>query len=954
MSVELRFLGWDSPVTAKVSDFLLAGDPAPPQDPARDLVVVPTTQAGRRLRQALAVRGASMKTAVPQVRVVTPSFFLLHQDEDSPAAAVEVAAAWADVLLKADLGLYGSLFPARVSSQDLLWALRTGEMIEGLRRTLADGGCRMADVCRDFGALLEEEERWRDLGQLETAYLDRLGRLGLQDPCLQMLQRAETPPPPNGAERIVLAAVPDPTPLMVRHLERLAARARIIVLVHAPEALAGCFDQWGRPLPDAWRARHIDIPDPDANVLLCGSPRSQSRMVLELLAREADRFGPADVALGVPDEEVIPFLTADLGAAGLVSFNPAGKTAAGHPMAQLLRAFRDVYADRDYRSAGALMRNSEFLDHLLEKHRIVPGRVLEEMDRCQNEHLPQSLDDLVRASRLPASSGTGPFEFPALEKAVAILTHHVRSYETGGADASLRSFLQAVYETRTLRSTRPQDSDFLAVAEAVDAALHRLCGGPLATLEMDRAATLEMVLWALAREKYYPEPEDALIDLEGWLELPWNDAPFLIVTGMNEGMVPDSRPVDVFLPDSLRRRLKLRHEEDRLARDAYLATSLVESRREGGRVCFVAGKTGATGDVLRPSRLLFQCGDADLPRRAGQLFATPAEEQAGHPSTIPFRLEAVPPPDLPAGGLVLERIWVTAFRDYLYCPFRYYLKHVLGMKAMDDQKTELDAMDFGSMVHEALHRMALDEVMRRTKDVDRLREFLCAEASSWVFQKFGPSPPLQVQMQLQSAGQRLGQAARVQAGLLREGWEIVRTEMPIRGEVEGVQVRGKIDRIDRHRGTGEIRLLDYKTSEKSETPEAAHLGPVPGDRECPGYALVDVGRKQRRWTDLQVPLYAILLSSDPELRGPFDMGYFSLPGALNDTGVVLWKDVTPALLASAQACARGVITDIKNRRFWPPAHRVDHDEFQGLFPADAALCVNAESLQAYLGGEGPA
>ena len=952
MSVELRFLGWDAPVTAKVSDFLLAGDPAAPQDPARDLIVVPTTQAGRRLRQALAVRGTALKTAVPQVRVVTPSFFLLPQDEDGPAAAVEVAAAWADVLLKADLGLYGGLFPARVSSQDLPWALRTGEMIESLRRTLADGGYRMADVCQELGPLLEEKERWRDLGQLETAYLDRLGRLGLQDPCSRMLQRTESPP--NGAERIVLAAVPDPTPLMVRHLECLAARVPIMVLVHAPEALAGCFDQWGRPLPEAWRVRGIDIPDPDANVILCGSPRSQGRKVLELLAQEADRFGPADVALGVPDEEVIPFLTADLGAAGLVSFNPAGKTAAKHPIVQLLQAFRDVYADRDYRSAGALMRNSEFLDHLLEKHRIVPGRVLEEMDRCQNEHLPQSLDDLVRASRLPASSGTGRFEFPALEKAVATVTHHVGSYETGGADASLRSFLHAVYETRTLHSTRPEDSDFLTVAEAVDAALRRLCGGRLAALELDKAATLEMVLWALAREKYYPEPEDALIDLEGWLELPWNDAPFLIVTGMNEGTVPDSRPVDVFLPDSLRRQLDLRHDDDRLARDAYLATSLLESRREGGRVCFVAGKTGATGDVLRPSRLLFQCGDADLPRRAGQLFATPTEEQAGHPSTMPFRLEAVPPPDVPAGGLMLKRIWVTAFRDYLYCPFRYYLKHVLGMKAMDDQKTELDAMDFGSMVHEALHRMALDEVMRRTEDVDRLREFLCAEASSWVFERFGPSPPLQVQMQLQSAGQRLGQAARVQAGLLREGWEIVRTEMPIQGEVEGVQVRGKIDRIDRHRGTRKIRLLDYKTSEKSETPEAAHLGPVPGDRECPAYALVDVGRKQRRWTDLQVPLYAILLSSDAELRGPFEMGYFSLPGALNDTDVVLWKDVTPVLLASAQACARGVITDIKNRRFWPPAHRVDRDEFQGLFPADAALCVNADSFQAYLGGEGPA
>ena len=496
----------------------------------------------------------------------------------------------------------------------------------------------------------------------------------------------------------------------------------------------------------------------------------------------------------------------------------------------------------------------------------------------------------------------------------------------------------------------PEDIDFVTVAQAMDAALRRLSAGPLTTLGLDKASAMELLLWSLGREPYYPEPEDAIIDLEGWLELPWNDAPFLIVTGMNEGKVPDSHPADVFLPDTLRRQLNLRHDEDRLARDAYLATSLVESRREGGRVCFVVGKTGATGDVLRPSRLLFRCGDAELPRRAEQLFATPAEGRSGHPSSIPFRLEVVPPPDIPADRLELERISVTAFRDYLYCPFRYYLKHVLGMKAMDDRKTELDAMDFGSLVHDALHEMALNEEMRRSEDVHRLQELLWAKAADWVTERFGRSPPLQVEVQLQSARQRLGQAARVQARLVREGWEIVRAEMTIQGEMDGVQVRGKIDRIDRHRETGRVRLLDYKTSERGGTPEAAHLGSLSADRECRDYTLIEVAGKRRRWTDLQVPLYAILLSSDTELRGPFELGYFNLPGAVDDTDVVLWKDVTAGLLESAQACAMGVITDIKGRRFWPPAQKLTYDDFESLFPADPALCVNAEDFQAFLHG----
>jgi hypothetical protein len=118
--------------------------------------------------------------------------------------------------------------------------------------------------------------------------------------------------------------------------------------------------------------------------------------------------------------------------------------------------------------------------------------------------------------------------------------------------------------------------------------------------------------------------------------------------------------------------------------------------------------------------------------------------------------------------------------------------------------------------------------------------------------------------------------------------------------------------------------------------------------------MVEVDGKKRRWTDLQVPLYAVLLSSDPDLRGPFELGYFNLPKSLDETGVVPWEDVSAALLQSADACARGVIRDIKSRRFWPPAQKTKYDAFGSLFAADPALCVNAEAFQAFFKQEKPA
>ena len=64
--------------------------------------------------------------------------------------------------------------------------------------------------------------------------------------------------------------------------------------------------------------------------------------------------------------------------------------------------------------------------------------------------------------------------------------------------------------------------------------------------------------------------------------------------------------------------------------------------------------------------------------------------------------------------------------------------------------------------------------------------------------------------------------------------------------------------------------------------------------------------------------------------------------------MVLWVDPSAALLESANACAGGVINDIKGRRFWPPSQKTRYDDFESLFPADPALCINAESFQAFM------
>ena len=105
------------------------------------------------------------------------------------------------------------------------------------------------------------------------------------------------------------------------------------------------------------------------------------------------------------------------------------------------------------------------------------------------------------------------------------------------------------------------------------------------------------------------------------------------------------------------------------------------------------------------------------------------------------------------------------------------------------------------------------------------------------------------------------------------------------------------------------------------------------------------GPAERAWQDLQLPLYRLMVLARPEFAGhPCEIGYFNLPKALADTGMDTWEAFTEDLAAAAETCARGVVTDIRGNRFWPPYERVRNDEFENLFPAAAEECFDASAF----------
>jgi ATP-dependent helicase/nuclease subunit B len=162
-------------------------------------------------------------------------------------------------------------------------------------------------------------------------------------------------------------------------------------------------------------------------------------------------------------------------------------------------------------------------------------------------------------------------------------------------------------------------------------------------------------------------------------------------------------------------------------------------------------------------------------------------------------------------------------------------------------------------------------------------------------------------------------------------------------------VNGRIDRVDRHRKSGMLRILDYKTSDSAKPPAELHL-PGGAREDSRDYALVEVDGKVKRWADLQLPLYVRMLAPLVDANSCIEAGYFNLPRESDGARVDIWQELTGSLLSRADDCAEGVIADIQSRRFWPPATRVQYDEFESLFPADAVDCIDHEAFMRFLEG----
>jgi|GEM_PF-4726370 len=415
----------------------------------------------------------------------------------------------------------------------------------------------------------------------------------------------------------------------------------------------------------------------------------------------------------------------------------------------------------------------------------------------------------------------------------------------------------------------------------------------------------------------------------GWLEALYDSAPELTVLGVDSQNFPSSSVESSWIQSGERESFTANLDWDKRgalwARDAFLIYQMSAHRT----IRFAHARQDYELQSNHPSKLMLQGLGPDLPERVRCFIKesdfserTEMEDAATEllKRTIPrvsnpYSLEqALPKPLSP-----------STLKSYLECPTLMYLKHVLKLEPAVDHPVELNALQFGNLVHHALDEFGQDTSIRNSEKVSEIQAFLRDQVERYMSLNYGASLSIALDIQKESVIERLNRFAEVQVKERQNGWAIIASELEVSPHqvawyFAGSPIFMRIDRVDRHED-GRIRVVDYKTSQTARHPKETHLKVYKeGMADFYTKGLDEIPK--RVFNDLQLPLYAEF-SKHHFLAGSRlpEVAYFNLSSAMADIGFFSWgkkEDYTEELHREAMLTAKHAIEAIQKGEFFNP------------------------------------
>lgn len=688
----IEWLGWDKPAIELVAKRLLKLREERPESFRRALLVLPTAESARRLREYMAVKVRDeAKTATAPILMprVMQLGHLLDETGPNVATEQETLAAWLTILCKEGedpVAAYAPLIARRPEKHIARWAVGTAFKLMQLRQQLEqeDVSCdavthlleRKHDLAADepservraarqkaFG---QEKLRWRKLGEL-FARVDAL--LEKKTPQQAREELIQHPAWPGKSRLMILACVPELSPQLKRYLNNLHGtnEGEVHIWVNAPKEEAKNFDTFGMPT-EAWCGCDVQVPDALVfqDEMHVDADRSTLHLVddAEELAQEAVRLTAGlasdEVMVAVGDTAYTPAIIGAFESAaedeegkstGWNLYAPEGRTLLTTEVGRLPDLLADLCSAREEfrvsdEDEGGMAELNAFtallcngaLQRALKAPYTVSVGLQKHIEALRNQLLPATTaalcDMLNLAAPLPSE---GNISLQILEK------QRCEDYYEYVCKA--RRWADACCNINTVSDKLIKLADRLinlyaesSLKKPVDKLAHLMLQVSDASF-VRSVGDISLLLETLRRKaedaatgvQNTEERHISVGDVYGWREVPFAAEKRIILAALHDGCVPEPARGSEFLPASLCEELGIRSDASRTARDTFLFTALLAGR-EAGQVHIIITRQNPDGSGAAPSSLLLRCGK-ELPQRARVLFAeAPAKST---PAVVP-------------------------------------------------------------------------------------------------------------------------------------------------------------------------------------------------------------------------------------------------------------------------------------------------------------------------------
>lgn len=309
------------------------------------------------------------------------------------------------------------------------------------------------------------------------------------------------------------------------------------------------------------------------------------------------------------------------------------------------------------------------------------------------------------------------------------------------------------------------------------------------------------------------------LQIMGILESRALDFETLILTSVNEGILPSGKSQNSFIPYDIKRKFGLPSYKEKDAIYAYHFYRLL-NRAKNIKLIYNTQNDGLKGG--EKSRFVYQLMDelkAYCP--SSEITETIINETPPKLNSRPTAIEKNEAIIEHAKQYLSHKGWsASSLNNYLNCPLNFYYERLLGIKPSEKGKKEVESNVFGNIVHGALNALYLPYLKVP------LTEKIIREIQKELDNQIGVQFRKELSHQYDTGIKKLGfevakkyiqRVLDYDLNIVNLGQELIIEEVEVKKEGQihindlGLKVKltGSIDRIDSLNGTK--RIVDYKT-----------------------------------------------------------------------------------------------------------------------------------------------